>query len=104
MLLRDGLGGGVDGLAAVQCNGHERDIDGRRHSEQRPYLDLAFEARLYVVSASAKSLLQQRVLSQSDNDVMRASFNDGASLGDVPVWLICQDSPPGSYCLAGRRP
>ena len=36
----------MDGFAAVQCDGDERDIDGGRDACQRAYLDLAFDAGL----------------------------------------------------------
>jgi hypothetical protein len=39
----------------MQCDGDEGDVDGRGDPQQWPYLDFAFYARLYVVSAYAKS-------------------------------------------------
>lgn len=46
MLLRNRVGGRVYGFATVQCDGDEGDIDGRRYSNEWPYLDFAFYSRL----------------------------------------------------------
>jgi hypothetical protein len=65
----------VYGFAAVQSDGDEGDIDRRRDSQQRPYLDLSFYARLHEESACTITACC-RVVWHRDDDVMGRSLND----------------------------
>lgn len=96
----------MDGLAAMQGDCDEGDIDRGRHAEERSYLDFAFYARLEDVSI-AKSIVTaaMEVQEQHWEEQQQHRWQEGrnATGRDVPALPICLGSRPGNCCWAVRR-